>query len=432
MTGADGPGRRRNRGRNRASPGGRSRPAPTGRKADAAAADYRYVDTAEGLDEVVAALSGQSRYALDTEFHREHSYWPDPALIQIAWADRIALIDPLAVDPGPLARVIGGDAVMVAHAADQDLEVLHRATGAAPSRIFDTQIAARFLGPDTPSLAALCERELGRQLPKANRLTDWLERPLRRSQLDYAAADVACLLEIADGQAARLGQRGRRAWAEDEFDALLRRSREPRRPEEAWTRIKEARRLRGQARSVARSLAAWRERRAAETNRPVRHVLSDMAVVTIAEAAPRSTEEMAGLRGVDAGLARGRLGSQILDAVGEGIELDWRPPPQPRPARLGRDLKPAVGLVAAWMQQTARDLSIDPTMLATRADIEALMGGDADARLDRGWRADLVGEPIRRLVAGDAALAFEDGAVVFEERSRRPVEPPRPPARPGA
>ncbi len=390
------------------------------------AAPYRYVDTAEGLGEVVDALRGQPRYALDTEFHREKGYWPDPALIQIAWDGQIALIDPLAVDPRPLARVIGGDAVMVAHAADQDLEVLDRAAETAPGRIFDTQIAARFLGPDIPSLASLCERELGRGLPKAGRLTDWLERPLRRAQLDYAAADVACLLDIADRQAARLDQWGRRAWASDEFEALLRRAREPRRPEEAWKRIKEARRLRGRTLSVARSLAAWRERRAAETNRPVRFVLSDMAVVTIAEAAPRSAEGLAKLRGVDSGLARGRLGAPILAAVAEGIELDWRPPPAPKRPRLGRDLKPAVGLVSTWIQQTARDLAIDPSMLATRSDIEALMRGDADARLDRGWRADLVGAPIRRLVAGDAALAFESGAVVFEERSRRPVDHPLP------
>lgn len=230
------------------------------------AVSYRYVDTDEGLGEVVAALAGQLRYALDTEFHRERSYWPDPALIQVAWNGQIALIDPLAVDPRPLARVIGGDAVMVAHAADQDLEVIDRATGASPARIFDTQIAARFLGPDSPSLSSLCERELGWKLPKAGRLTDWLERPLRRAQLDYAAADVACLLDIADRQAARLDQWGRRAWAVDEFEALLRRSRAPRRPEETWRRIKEARRLRGRALSVARSLAAWRERRAAESN----------------------------------------------------------------------------------------------------------------------------------------------------------------------
>ena len=388
------------------------------------AVPYRYVDTDQSLGAVVAALAGQPRYALDTEFHRERSYWPDPALIQVAWDGQIALIDPLAVDPRPLARVIDGGAVMVAHAADQDLEVLDRATGTTPSRIFDTQIAARFLGPDSPSLASLCERELGRRMPKAGRLTDWLERPLRRSQLDYAAADVACLLDLADRQAARLDQWGRRAWASDEFESLLQRSREPRRPEQAWTRIKEARRLRGPALSVARSLAAWRERRAAESNRPVRFVLSDMAVVTIAEAAPRSAEEMAGLRGVDAGLARGRLGKQILNAVSEGIELDWRPPPQTRSTRLSRDLKPAVGLVATWIQQTARNLSIDPTMLATRADIESLMRGDADARLNRGWRADLVGAPIRKLVAGGAALAFESGAGVVGERSRRLVEHP--------
>lgn len=393
-------------------------------EASAVVKEYSYIDTAEGLDEVVAALAGQTRYALDTEFHRERSYWPDPALIQIAWNGQIALIDPLAVDPRPLARVIGGDAVMVAHAADQDLEVLDRATGASPGRIFDTQIAARFLGPDSPSLASLCGRELGREMPKAGRLTDWLERPLRRAQLDYAAADVACLLDIAERQAARLDQWGRRAWAADEFEALLQRSREPRRPEEAWRRIKEARRLRGRALSVARSLAAWRERHAAEVNRPVRFVLSDMAVVTIAEAAPRSAEGLAALRGVDPGLARGRLCEPILAAVAEGIELDWRPPRPARPARLSRDLKPAVGLVSTWIQQTARDLAIDPSMLATRADIEALMRGDDDARLDRGWRGDLVGGPIRELVAGGAALAFENGAVVFEERSRRTVELP--------
>ena len=388
------------------------------------AVPYRYVDTDQGLGEVVAALLAQPRYALDTEFHRERSYWPDPALIQVAWNGQIALIDPLAVDPRPLARVMDGDAVMVAHAADQDLEVLDRATGSSPGRIFDTQIAARFLGPDSPSLAALCGRELGRGLPKAGRLTDWLERPLSRAQLNYAAADVACLLDIADRQAARLDQLGRRVWASDEFDALLRRGREPRRPEEAWRRIKEVRRLQGRALSVARSLAAWRERHAAKVNRPVRFVLPDMAVVTIAEAAPRSAEGLAKLRGVDPGLARGRLCEPILAAVAEGIELDWRPPRPVRPARLGRDLKPAVGLVAAWIQQTARDLAIDPAMLATRADIESLMRGDADARLERGWRGDLVGGPIRKLVAGNAALAFENGTVVFEERSRRPVEHP--------
>jgi ribonuclease D len=120
-------------------------------------------------------------------------------------------------------------------------------------------------------------------------------------------------------------------------------------------------------------------------------------------------------------VVRGQLGEQILQAVDAGLTLDWRPP---RPQRRGddaRELRPAVALVAAWVNQTARDRDIDPSLLATRADVEALVRGDDDARLASGWRAELAGGPIRRLVAGDAALAFENGSVVLEERSNRKI-----------
>ena len=331
--------------------------------------------------------------------------------------------------------MIGGDAVMVAHAADQDLEVLHRATGAAPSRIFDTQIAARFLGPDTPSLAALCERELGRQLPKANRLTDWLERPLRRSQLDYAAADVACLLEIADGQAARLGPAGPGgAWAEDEFDALLRRSREPRRPEEAWTRIKEARRLRGQARSVAPLAgglagAAGRRDQPAGPPRAVRHGGGDPSPRP-RPAPPRRWPGCGGWTPVWPGAGSG---AQDPGGGGGGDRAGLAPagsapagPARPGPETGGG---PGGGLDAANGPGSVH-----------RSDHAGhpgrYRGPDGGRRPTPAWTG--AGGPIwwaspsAASWPADAALAFEDGAVVFEERSRRPVEPPRPPARPGA
>lgn len=380
-----------------------------------------FIDTDAGLASVVEQLLEQPRYALDTEFHRERTYWPKVALVQIAWPGELVLIDPLEVDLAPLRAVMDSDALAVLHAAAQDLEVLELATGSVPQRLFDTQIAAGFLGMSTPSLASLHERELGVQLPKGNRLTDWLERPLKDAQRDYAAADVDRLLEIHDAIVSQLDDLGRRAWAEEECEIMRNRDRGPRDPLEAWRKIKEARHLKGTALSVARSVAAWRERRAADIDQPVRFVLSDIAVVSVSQSAPTSVESLAKVRGVDKGVARGVLGEKILEAVNEGVEANWRPPRPQKRRDDGRDLRPAVALVAAWVNQIARDRQLDPTLLATRADVEALVRGDEDARLAHGWRAETAGGPITRLVSGDAALAFEGGAVVLEERSRRPV-----------
>lgn len=383
--------------------------------------EYRIIDRQQDLDPVVEALLEQPRYALDTEFHRERTYWPKVALVQIAWPGDLVLIDPLAVDLAPLRAVMESDALAVLHAASQDLEVLELATGAVPRRLFDTQIAAGFLGMSTPSLSSLHERELGVQLPKSNRLTDWLDRPLGKAQLDYAASDVDRLLEIHDRLVEQLEARGRVAWADAECEIMRTRWRGPRDPDEAWRKIKEARHLKGKALTIARAVAGWRERRAAEIDQPVRFVLSDIAVVGVSQAAPTDLESLARIRGVDKGLAKGSLGPAILEAVAEGVASDWRPPRPPRRADDAKDLRPAVALVAAWVNQLARDRALDPALLATRADVEALVRGDDDARLATGWRAELAGGPIRRLVSGDAALAFEDGAVVLEERSGRPV-----------
>ncbi|MFQ5558406.1 MAG: ribonuclease D [Acidimicrobiales bacterium] len=382
--------------------------------------DHEYVDTPGKLSDVVAALLDEPRYALDTEFHRERTYWPKVALVQIAWPGRLVLIDPLAVDLEPLAEVMGGSGEAVLHAASQDLEVLELSCGAAPSRLFDTQLAAGFVGMATPSLSSLHERELGIKLPKTNRLTDWLERPLRRAQLDYAASDVAHLLELHDRLTEQLRARNREEWARAEFELLRERDRGPREPYEAWQRIKEARHLRGSALSVARSVAAWRERRAAEIDQPPRFVLSDMAVVAISQASPSTSDELGRVRGVDRGLARGNLGEQVLGAVKEGVDARWRPPRPARRTESSRELRPAIALVTAWINQLARDRELDPSLLATRADVEALIRGD-DTRLAHGWRAEMAGGPIGRLVAGDAALAFERDSIVLEERSRRRI-----------
>src|SRR5205823_2257441 len=160
------------------------------------------------------------------------------------WPGGIALVDPLAVDLHPIAELFGGAGVAVVHAAQQDLDVLTRAVGVVPNRLFDTQLAAGFLGHATPSLGNLLAAELGIRLPKADRLSDWLRRPLSAGQASYAAADVAYLFDLHDGLVAQLQERGRLQWALDECEELRTRPTGPGQPDDAWLKLKDVRTLR--------------------------------------------------------------------------------------------------------------------------------------------------------------------------------------------
>ncbi|HEY2330836.1 MAG TPA: ribonuclease D [Acidimicrobiales bacterium] len=375
-----------------------------------------------GLDEVVETLRGVDEYAVDTEFHRERSYYPTVALVQIAWRDGVALIDPLSVGLEPLREILEGDGLAVLHAATQDLEVLQRACGAVPRRMLDTQLAAGFLGFNTPSLASLADRILGVELPKASRLTDWLHRPLNAEQQLYAASDVTHLLDIADELRRELRTVGRLGWAEEECEELRSRSFAGPDPDEAWLRLKEGRSLRGKARGIAQEVAAWRERRAAETDQPVRHVFPDLAVVGVATNPPSTVEELRRIRGVDERHTRGRTATELLDAVARGRNLPDTRVRQPRREEVDRDQRPAVALVSAWLTQLGHDLLIDPTLLATRSDLSAFLAGTPGSRLATGWRRDLLGDPVRRLLNGEFALAFDGrGGLALERRSGEPV-----------
>lgn len=386
-------------------------------------ARHEWVDEQGRFEAVVADASTADAYALDTEFHREKTYFPQLALVQLAWPGGIALIDPFAVDLAPLARLLGGPGLAVLHAADQDLEVLETACGAVPTRLFDTQLAAGFLGMSSPSLLTLVEKLLGSRLPKGDRLTDWTRRPLTAEQQAYAASDVVHLHALHELISERLRERGRLAWAEQECELLLRRSRAPQDPDTAWWRIKESRQLRGRSRGVAQEVAAWRERRAAELDTPPRFVLPDMAVAAIAQRPPRSAAELAAVRGLDGRHLKGDLAPEILDAVDRGQSLPTARLRLPPTDDLDRGLRPAVTLVSAWVAQLAGDLDIDASLLATRADLHAFLRGDDGAKLATGWRHELVGTPVRHLVEGHAALAFDGrGGLVLEARSHTPVD----------
>lgn len=372
----------------------------------ASAATHRWVADQGEFENLLVELAAQPRYAIDTEFHRERTYYPKLALIQLAWGGQIVLIDPLAVDLTPIGSLFHSPALAVFHAAQQDLDVLTQVCGVIPNRMFDTQLAAGFTGYSTPSLLSLLQAELGVFASKGDRLTDWLRRPLTGDQQVYAAGDVAHLLELHDRLTAKLTSLGRLEWALEACEELRVRPTGAIDPEHAWLRLKDVRTLKAKARGVAQSVAAWRERRAAAADIPVRQVLPDLAILGISQKHPRTTAELAQARGVDERHSRGGFADEILKAVHLGLERDVELPVS-ETDELDRSLRPAVTLVSAWVSEVARAQRIDTALLATRSDIVSLLRGDPDARLAQGWRGELLGDGVRRLVAGHAGLTFD-------------------------
>jgi len=381
---------------------------------------YSWIETKDRFAEVVTRALQTDRVALDTEFHRERTYWPKVALLQLKIDAETFLVDPLVVDLEPLVEVLNSDVVFVMHAASQDIEVLERACGTAPKHLFDTQVAAGFTGMSTPSLSALVERYVGIRLPKGDRLTDWFERPLRKNQQDYAANDVRYLFEVHDQLLSDLEETGRLDWALTECELAHQRLKPSLSPELAWTRIKEARHLRGKPRCVASVLAQWRELTAQRKDVPIRFILSDLALVGIAQRAPNTLNELKAIRGLDGRSVKDAAGQEILSLVSDGMRmtddevatLDVDEGPQ-----LGNEMRAAVTLVSAWISQVAKDEALDPALLATRSDINDLLRGAKNPRLGTGWRSDLVGTRIEDLVEGRASLAFDNGGgLVLEPR----------------
>ncbi len=370
--------------------------------------DARWVDTDHALADLIDTLTAEPRVGIDTEFHRERTYWPVCALVQVSWSGGRALIDPVDIDLRPFGDVLRGRTIVM-HAAGQDLEVFRRSVGVLPDDLFDTQVAASFLGMSSIGLAPLVKKLLDVDLAKGDRLTDWLERPLPAGALAYAEADVLHLFDLHDQLGASLDTRNRTGWVENECSAMVARALVDNDPDTAWWRVKEARRLRGRAAAIAQEVARWREEHAAETDRPLRSVLPDLALAGVAQRPPKSVDALTKIRGLrDRGIPKAVRGD-LMDAIARGLDLDLDQVRFPEATPVPADVRGAVPLLTSWVSQRARELDLDPAVLATRRDLEDFLRDDPDSRLNAGWRAEALAADIHALLDGQAALSFERG-----------------------
>jgi len=361
----------------------------TGMTADALIGDESALRT------LVGAWPPGAGIALDTEFVRERTYYPRLCLVQVSVADSLALIDPLAIAD---ARVFVGPLMdpgrpKLLHAARQDVEALLPLTGTPLAPVFDTQLAAALLGFAAQiGYADLVRLVLGVELAKGHARTDWARRPLSPEQLAYAADDVRYLPALAALLGERLTAAGRRGWMEEESAALTDIRLYRVEPAEAWRRLKGLERLQPDVQHAIRALARWREERAMERDLPRGWVLPDAALYEIAQARPRTREHLSRIASVPRAMAE-RAGGEILKALSDesGVTDDLIADDG---SRAGPEQLRRLKALQQRLLTIAGELEIQPEVLATRCDLTALLRGERELPILRGWRRTVVGEPL--------------------------------------
>jgi ribonuclease D len=360
------------------------------------------VDRQAALDDACAAIEGCPELPLDTEFARTDTYRPKLCLVQVGTPHAAFCVDVLAgLDTARLWELLAAPrAVKVLHAAKQDMEVFQLRFGALPGPVFDTQVAAGLLGhPPQAGYAALVEAELGARIDKSQTRTDWSRRPLTPAQVEYAGNDVVHLPELAARLRERLRALGREAWAAEDSAALLDPDLYRVRPESAWERLGgvEFQPIEVQAR--VRRLAAWRERRADRADRPRQWILADQALLALAGANPRDAAAIAALDVMPPGAVRNSADAilaELREAEAELAAGTLAITRRERPAATDAGELKRLGAV---VQKAAAGPGIAAEILATRAELTALLRGARDLRPLRGWRRAIVGEPLLAALA---------------------------------
>jgi ribonuclease D len=369
-----------------------------------------YIDTQQGLEDFLARCSGATTLAIDTEFLREKTYYPQLCLLQIATDKRVGVIDPLApLDLKALIPLLTDERVTkVFHAGDQDRVILYQELGVVTRPVFDTQRAALLLGlPEQMGLIALVKHFRGVSLKKGESFSDWLQRPLVPAQLDYAADDVRYLPSIYRKMVAELEVRGRLSWLDDDFKAMEDEDLYRVNPREAWKKLKGISALRGSQLSVVREVAAWREQVAQRRNLPRKWILTDELLVEAARKQPKSLEDLFQIRGLKEKLG-GKWSQELLLVVAAASK---RPPTEWPQRELAVNRRPSatpqLDLMNTLLHHRAKELHIASSVLASRDELARLATGDhKNLMLLKGWRRELIGEELLRLLAGEVSLAL--------------------------
>ena len=378
--------------------------------------EFEHVTERPQLEKLCQEIANTSVVGFDTEFVSEYSYRPQLCLLQLAFGDRLAIIDPLAVDDlSPVwSELTAGNHETIVHAGREELRFVLRYAQHRPSNLFDIQIAAGMIGIEYPaSYGNLASKILKINLPKGETRTDWRKRPLTDRQLEYALLDVTHLQPIRNAIYERLEELGRTSWLRDEMEdwqAGIERTES----EENWRRVSGVSGLAGRELAIVRELWRWREHQAEQRDCPPRRVLRDDLIVELARRRSASVRGIRAVRGFDRGDLRKRL-PEMAKAVQRALDLDRLELPSPP---LKRQFN-KVGLTAQYLTTVlsgiCREQHMASSLVGTVQDVRDLVAyrlgltqSDELPALARGWRAEVVGQRIDDLLAGKLAVRIVD------------------------
>jgi ribonuclease D len=372
------------------------------------------------LASLCARLSQADFVAVDTEFMRENTYWPDLCLIQIADDKEAAAIDPKApgLDLTPLLDLLvdNEDVLKVFHAGGQDLEIIFNITGKTPHPMFDTQIASMALSQgEQIGYSNLVEAWLGLHLDKGARFTDWARRPLDKRQIDYAIGDVTHLAEIFPMMLAELRKTGRGAWLNQEMERLADPANYATDPQEAWKRVRVSSR-KADVLGRLRALAAWREIEARDKNLPRGRIAKDETLADLAAHPPQEQADLAKVRGLSATWKTNDIGGRLMRSLAAAQplpreEMPAREPHRPGP---GKDGMLVADLLKLLLKVRSREINVAARLLARTEELEMLAAGVRNGLpILEGWRYDQFGHDALDLVEGRMAFAVHNGRLLM-------------------
>ncbi|WNL37836.1 ribonuclease D [Halomonas sp. PAMB 3232] len=369
---------------------------------------YRWIETADQLDAACREVEAASVIALDTEFFRENTFFPIPALIQFCAGDLAYLIDPVATPCTEAFRaLLQNQAIKLLHAGSEDLEIFQLWAGVLPTPLVDTQIAQALLG-EVPAMGyqKLVEHWVGETLPKEETRSNWLLRPLTPSQCDYAALDVIYLLRVWALQAGQLDMLGRREWLFEECAAQLAQAERSSESDALWyTRQRQLWRLPPRAIDAYQRMTAWREGETRRRDLPRNWLASDKLLFAVAEAMPKNRFELAGVEGVKPAFVK-KEGDTLLEFVREARHCPEEALPAPWPDPASPSFKRRFKALKKVISAKAAALGIAPEVLLRRRDIEALvmqdMAGEAPT-LPGGWRGECLNDALSQALQESGA-----------------------------
>lgn len=350
------------------------------------------VESADQLEQSVDVWRNCDAIGIDTEFVRERTWRADLGLIQLSDGKTVWLVDPLKTGPlDPMSALFEDPGtIKILHAPSEDLDVLLYTTGAVPNPLFDTQTACAMLGQSLQmGYHKTVEWLLGVSIDKGETRSNWCKRPLRPAQLHYAALDV-CLLPMMYKQLCiQLKELGRDGWLEEDCARFLDKAKTIPNPEHAWKRVNGNGRLDGTSLAILQALATWRDKEAERRNLARGFVIKDAALLTIAKRQPGSLEALSELD-VWHPKAIQRHGQSMIDVITSVLEQGSIAEPAEIP---GPEQRKLLAAMRKLVLERSSELSVDPALLASRRELEALILTPGDQPVPerfQGWRQDII------------------------------------------